>query len=326
MKLVSIISPVYNSTEFLKEAINSVLNQTFTTWELILVDDGSTDDSLKICREFENSDARIKVFNKVNGGQGSARNLGLQKCTGDYITFLDSDDLYLKTKLEDQVYDLENHDAQFCIGGSFSFTKDGENITLKEVPTFSGRYSSADFFQILYENCPINPNTVIAKKEVFEKAGFFDESPLLRGTEDWDLWIRCVLNVAHIYASPKRNVHYRIHPEGTHLMTVRMLKGKWEVYKKLSSNSSIARLKKKKNYRKIIRPLLTALYKEENYEDLKVYFSQYIKKDRFNFVALHQWFFIKFFPVKWFIGISVNLLYPIGFRIERISYWMFLKK
>lgn len=92
--LVSIIVPVYNAALYLHISIPSVLQQTYSNWELILIDDGSTDDSLAICRHYEKLDNRISVYTKVNGGQGSARNLGLSKAKGSYIAFLDSDDAF----------------------------------------------------------------------------------------------------------------------------------------------------------------------------------------------------------------------------------------
>lgn len=90
--LVSVIVPVYNVTDFLDRSIQSIINQTYTNIEIILVDDGSTDDSGYKCDEYAKNDSRIYVIHKSNGGQGSARNKGLDICKGDYVIFLDSDD------------------------------------------------------------------------------------------------------------------------------------------------------------------------------------------------------------------------------------------
>lgn len=100
--MISIIVPVYNSEHTIARCINSVLNQSYRDWELILVNDGSSDSSEQICREFTDKDQRIKLFNKENGGVSSARNLGLRKVSGEYVTFIDSDD-YIK---EDHLIDL----------------------------------------------------------------------------------------------------------------------------------------------------------------------------------------------------------------------------
>ena len=92
MSKVSIIVPVYNVSHYLKDCITSILNQTFKDYELILVDDGSTDDCSKICDEYELKDKRIKVYHKKNGGLSDARNFGINHSECDYISFIDSDD------------------------------------------------------------------------------------------------------------------------------------------------------------------------------------------------------------------------------------------
>ena len=91
-ELLSIIVPVYNSEKYVSVCIESILKQTYQNIEVILVDDGSTDESGKVCDEFEQADHRVRVFHKKNGGVSSARNLGIEKCRGRYVTFIDSDD------------------------------------------------------------------------------------------------------------------------------------------------------------------------------------------------------------------------------------------
>lgn len=98
--MISIIIPIYNSKQFLKETIESVINQTIADWELILVDDGSTDSSQDICRQYQQQDSRIHLFVRENGGLSAARNLGLNQAKGDYVAFLDSDDLMVDDALE----------------------------------------------------------------------------------------------------------------------------------------------------------------------------------------------------------------------------------
>lgn len=101
--LISIIIPVYNSEKFLKDTIASVLNQSYSTLEIIAINDGSTDSSLDILNQLSSQDSRIKVITKANGGVSAARNLGISKAKGDYLSFLDSDDLWLPSFLEKMV-------------------------------------------------------------------------------------------------------------------------------------------------------------------------------------------------------------------------------
>ena len=92
--LVSVIVPVYNSTAYLKRCVDAILSQTYSNLEIILIDDGSTDDSLALCKEYSKSDSRVKAFHKENGGSSSARNVGIKEASGEYICFCDSDDYY----------------------------------------------------------------------------------------------------------------------------------------------------------------------------------------------------------------------------------------
>ena len=90
--LISVIVPVYNAEKYISKCIDSILSQTFKDFELILINDGSTDNSDLICDKYASIDNRVKVFHKKNGGAGSARNLGIQKASGDWVMFVDSDD------------------------------------------------------------------------------------------------------------------------------------------------------------------------------------------------------------------------------------------
>lgn len=112
---ISIIVPIYNSEKYLNECIESLVNQTYENTEILLIDDGSLDNSLNICRNYEKQDSRIKVFHKENGGASSARNIGLKNATGDYISFVDSDD-YIEINMIEEMYRLlKKHRAQMCI-------------------------------------------------------------------------------------------------------------------------------------------------------------------------------------------------------------------
>ena len=104
-KLISVIIPVYNVELYLRRCVDSVINQTYKLLEIILVDDGSTDSSGKICEEYSKTDNRIKVIHKTNGGLSDARNAGIEICKGDYITFVDSDD-WIDPDLVKHLYDI----------------------------------------------------------------------------------------------------------------------------------------------------------------------------------------------------------------------------
>ena len=102
--LVSIITPMYNSGKYIEETLKSVVSQTHKNWELFIIDDGSSDNCIELVNEFKKIDNRIKlIINKENQGAAISRNIGIRKANGRYIAFLDSDDLWIPTKLEEQI-------------------------------------------------------------------------------------------------------------------------------------------------------------------------------------------------------------------------------
>lgn len=126
MEKVTIIVPIYNVEKYLKEAIESTINQTYKNLEIILVDDGSTDNSGKICDEYTKIDNRIKVIHKNNGGLSDARNAGLDNATGKYIMFLDSDDFLEIDAVENMHKEIVDKDAEYVIGNYINATEEGE--------------------------------------------------------------------------------------------------------------------------------------------------------------------------------------------------------
>lgn len=116
MKLISVIIPIYNVEQYLRRCLDSVLSQTYTELEVILVDDGSTDTCGQICDEYTATDKRVKVIHKANAGQGLARNSALEIATGEYVTFVDADDYIDKTHIENLYKALSDNDAQAVIG------------------------------------------------------------------------------------------------------------------------------------------------------------------------------------------------------------------
>ena len=135
--MISIIIPAYNAADYLAQTIESVLNQTYSDFELILIDDGSTDRTREIIKDYQCKDARIKYFYKENGGVSSARNLGLQKATGDFVSFLDSDDLWDRRFLELMYHKLVAGGELACFCGYIE--KRGDTIT-----RYPGHFGAVD--------------------------------------------------------------------------------------------------------------------------------------------------------------------------------------
>ncbi len=182
---VSVVIPTYNRAKFLERAIFSVEKQTVRCLEIIVVDDGSTDNSADILKNLQLSlSTQIKIYNGVNKGPAAARNYGIEKTSGEYIAFLDSDDHWNKKKIAMQ-YDALCKNPQFSI----SHTKErwlrrGEHLNQKKIHI----PRHGDIFDHCLQLCGVGMSTVMLKKDVFTTVGQFDET--LRCCEDYDLWLR----------------------------------------------------------------------------------------------------------------------------------------
>ncbi|MCR5249793.1 MAG: glycosyltransferase [Lachnospiraceae bacterium] len=146
-KLISVIVPVYNVEDYLKECVDSVLAQTHEKLELILVDDGSKDSSGKLCDGFAASDSRVKVIHKENGGLSSARNAGLEQCSGDYVFFLDSDDYIYEKAMEKMVTLAETEGCGIVVCG---FCNQGEPLGAKQGDGKNRFYTGRQLIDIFY--------------------------------------------------------------------------------------------------------------------------------------------------------------------------------
>lgn len=139
-ELVSIIIPVYQVEKYLADCIRSVICQTYSTLEIILVDDGSTDNSSWICDQFAQLDSRIKVIHKCNGGLSSARNAGIDICTGEFITFIDSDDVVADVMIGEMVYLAKKEDADVVKIGVIRKNKYSDAVAIaKSYKTYTGK-------------------------------------------------------------------------------------------------------------------------------------------------------------------------------------------
>ncbi|MDX1349627.1 MAG: glycosyltransferase family 2 protein [Putridiphycobacter sp.] len=324
-ELVSIIVPVYNTENFLAETIESVLAQSYSEWELLLIDDGSTDSSADICKKYAKQDERIFYHYKTNGGQASARNLGIKQSNGQWIAFLDSDDLWLPKKLELQFESIQKYQPDFLYGLGYFYHPYKEN-KLETYDWVTGLTTGSDFFQVLYSSCSVNTNTVLVKKSLFDRVGFFLEDETVRGTEDWEMWMRIAKSVKTIYGSPSREVYYRIHPGGIHFQHAKMLKGKAFIYSLYDTDKAICRQLKLRQYRYTYRELINYLWKEMQSSEIKLQFSELAKKDRIGLGTLTQSVLIKVLPMKAFMWVSQKIIYRIAYRLEQLIYVLFIKK
>ena len=178
---VSVIMPTFNRAHCLERAIDSVLDQTFRDYELIVVDDGSTDHTADLLKRYGDS---LKSIHQQNRGVSAARNTGIRAARGELIALLDSDDCWLPTKLERQVDFFETHpQAQVC---------QTEEIWIRNSRRVNPKHRHRKFSGLIFEKslplCLVSPSAVMVRKKLFDTVGLFDER--LPACEDYDLWLR----------------------------------------------------------------------------------------------------------------------------------------
>lgn len=189
MPSISVIVPVYNVEKYIDRCIKSILDQTYTDFELILVDDGSADKSGAICDSYAQKDGRIKVIHKENGGVSSARNVGICIAQGKYLTFIDSDDYVDSQFLEVAVRNISNHKVDMYISGiTMELVENGKIVnSIKYNNKYSKKYSVKNLLENLYIDYPLicisGPCCKIYSKEIVDKNGFYFDESISRGED-----------------------------------------------------------------------------------------------------------------------------------------------
>jgi glycosyltransferase involved in cell wall biosynthesis len=182
--MISIIIPTYNRMTYLFRAIESVLYQTYIDWELIIIDDGSTDKTKEHVLELIKINNKVRYVKTPNRGVSAARNLGINISKGKFIAFLDSDDEWLPNKMQIQMDFLQSNPNLLLVHGEEIWIRNGKRVNQKNIHKKGG----GDIFSQCLDLCAISPSTVLIKKELFKEVGFFREDfPVC---EDYDLWLR----------------------------------------------------------------------------------------------------------------------------------------
>lgn len=219
--LVSIITPSYNCENFVAETILSVMSQSYEVWEMIIVDDGSTDNSISIINEFVKKDPRIKlIINECNEGAAASRNKAIDYSAGKYIAFLDSDDLWLPDKLEKQLAFMKKNNY------SFSYTAYDK---IDKVGQVSGRIGVPDrvSYSDLLKMCSIGCLTAMYGTEYFGKVYM----PLIRKRQDLGLWLRLLKKTDYAYGMNETLAQYRVRTDSISADKASAAKFTWRLYR-----------------------------------------------------------------------------------------------
>lgn len=204
---ISVVTPCYNCEGYLTDTLNSVLRQTVLPDEIVLVDDGSTDGTVALIERLkaEHPDIRMQLISQKNCGPGAARNAGILAAKGDWIAFLDSDDIWRERKIEKVLEAVaENQEAVLIANDICEVYEDG---TREDVTLHTHYDPKEPGFVQLYHGCFLSTSSVCVKKEILEKVGGFDTT--LRSAQDYDLWLR-VVQEGKIVFIPEIFEEYRI--------------------------------------------------------------------------------------------------------------------
>lgn len=289
--LISVIIPCYNQAQFLPDAVNCLIQQTYVNWECIIVNDGSTDNSAKVAEDFIQIDARIRVINQKNKGLSSARNTGLNNASGAYIQFLDADDKLERQKLETHCNYLQaNPNIGIVFGDARYFTT--QNPELRDfglsldyawilrrwnaTGTLTEKLLADNLFPVC---CPL------IRKSVFDIVGKWNV--ILEAHEDWEFWLRCAINhieMAYIDCDDGLAL-IRMHPESMSTDRSRMFRTNLQMRSIIGKMLNDPKLRSL-NFKHGTKTLKLAYPKQYNSELLKLMVSNFTVPVFFNAVGI----------------------------------------
>lgn len=203
---ISVIMPVYNAEKFIKDSIESILNQTYKNFEFIIVNDGSIDSSLKIIKEYKEKDNRIKIIDQKNEGVSRSRNNAIKKSTGIYIAFIDADDVWENNKIERQIQEFKK-DEKLKICGTKAKIINEDNTETGEVFDYPPLENKKIKYSSIYKN-PFITSSIMIKKDILNTNNLFNKK--MNFCEDYEFITK------YIYKNKSKNIDeylikYRIH-------------------------------------------------------------------------------------------------------------------
>ena len=216
--------PYYNAGKYIKETVGSIIDQTYTNWELIIVDDCSfTPDTAQVLLDIQSMDCRIRILHaEKNGGAGLARNIGIKHANGRYLGFCDSDDWWYPTKLEEQMKFMTEHGYELTCTYY-------EDTNEKLEPYYTMKQSPKQSYSSMISGCNIGtPGVIFDTKRIGKKY-----MPELRRAEDWGLWMEILKEVDYIYTYPKVLWKYRHIPGSETSNKLKQLEAVVGMYRKV---------------------------------------------------------------------------------------------
>lgn len=314
--LVSIIMPAYNAERFIEESIRSVMAQTYRHWELIVVDDGSTDRTAKIAQALSARDPRIKCLRQPNKKVAGAKNTGINNSRGQLIAFIGADDLWLREKLALQVDAIEETGADILFSDGYLFPDNETADETRPFRTLKGRYSGAEMFELLLIQNRIPDLSVLFRQKVWRETGPFNEAPeYYRGCEDYEFWLRAAERGAVFYGMEERLVRYRLHSDSMTARKIETVAAEIATVKRFMSGRHARTRAIRRRFRDSYRALIAAFVAQNRIEEAQECMKELWKWDQFGLVTSLQRIIIRVAPGK-YNAISERL-YAAGSQISK---------
>jgi teichuronic acid biosynthesis glycosyltransferase TuaG len=215
MPVVSIVVPAYNCAEYVEETFRSVLAQDFNSWEIIFVNDGSTDKTAEVLARLEASDSRVVVVHQANGRQGKARNHGIFRAKAEVIVFLDADDLWPANKLSYQFAEMQKSGADLIFTDGFICLNNQMDLREHRFGVEDKFFESDQGVQQFHAQNKVPTSSVMAKKSALTAVGGFPEAREVQNCEDYLLWTKMLANGFQLQGISEPLLFYRVHPESS---------------------------------------------------------------------------------------------------------------
>ncbi|WP_068711533.1 glycosyltransferase family 2 protein [Vibrio tritonius] len=231
--LISIITPSYNSVDFIEKTYESIRDQSYSDWEWVITDDCSTDGTFDFIRKLSLSDNRVRVFqNESNSGAAVSRNNSILNAKGEYIAFIDSDDLWSNNKLKKQLDFMESNNIKFCFT-SFEVVDLNGNPLSKIVDR--EKLSPLSYGDMLKKKATLGCSTVMLRRDNFSDISM----PLIRTGQDYGLWLKLLKTGELAYHLDIPLTRYRILPNSISRNKVKKAKRQWQIYREIEGLSLI---------------------------------------------------------------------------------------
>lgn len=226
---ISIITPSYNCECTIGETYNSLVRQSFTDWEWLVTDDCSTDNSLLILNEIAENDSRVRIFrNDINSGAAVSRNNSLKKALGQYICFIDSDDLWKENKLEKQINFMEMNDFDFSFT-AYELIDAESNVIGSSVDTHLSQ--PITYEDMLRKKATLGCSTVMLRRTAFNDVFM----PLIRTGQDYGLWLKLLKSDSVAVPLPEILTQYRILPNSISRNKLKKACRQWQIYREIEN-------------------------------------------------------------------------------------------